>query len=150
MHDFERVWLPLLGPNGGETHSLAGEEVRGPNSDDWTVTLILYIVIPFTKNVTFLLLLILQPPPPPLSKPCTKRVVGEGGDESTRCGISHYLPMFLTAAISTKQTGLAPPPLPPHTFGISVCCTSRYSDRPSTCLNGQQHEIPGFKPSGKY
>ncbi len=37
---------PPHGPGG--THSLAGEGVGGPNSDDWTETLVLYIVYSFT------------------------------------------------------------------------------------------------------
>jgi hypothetical protein len=40
---------PPHGPKWGETHSLAGEWVGGPNSDDWTETLVLYILYdPFT------------------------------------------------------------------------------------------------------
>ena len=30
---------------GGATHSLAGKGVGGPNSDDWTETLVLYIIL---------------------------------------------------------------------------------------------------------
>jgi hypothetical protein len=39
---------PHLGP-GGEPHSLAGEEGVGPSSDDWTDTLVLFIVIPLCR-----------------------------------------------------------------------------------------------------
>ncbi len=35
---------PLEDPSGKETHSLAGEEMGEPNSDDWTETLVLYTV----------------------------------------------------------------------------------------------------------
>jgi hypothetical protein len=40
-----RVCLPPLYPkSGGEKHSLAGEGVEGPNSDDWTESLALGIL----------------------------------------------------------------------------------------------------------
>jgi hypothetical protein len=35
---------PLIGPKWGETPSLAGDGVGGPNSDDWTGTLVLYCI----------------------------------------------------------------------------------------------------------
>jgi hypothetical protein len=104
LHDFERVWLFPYDPSGGR--GTLAREGRGGGTqfrrlDSHSGILYskpLYVAcnIPFATD--------LATSPPPLST---------GGDESTRCGISHYLPMFLTAAISTKQTGLAPPPPPP-------------------------------------
>ncbi len=39
-----RVWLPLpQDPSEGETHSLVGKGVGGPNSDEWTESLVLYV-----------------------------------------------------------------------------------------------------------
>jgi hypothetical protein len=46
-----RVWLPPHLVLEGEPHPLAGKEVGGPNSDDWTDTLVLYIEIPLRGEV---------------------------------------------------------------------------------------------------
>jgi hypothetical protein len=41
---------PPQDPSGGKPHSLAGEGVGGPNSDDWTDTLVLYTVTLYGEN----------------------------------------------------------------------------------------------------
>ncbi len=39
------VAFPSLGPNRGQPHSVAGKRVGGPNSDDRTDTMVIFIVI---------------------------------------------------------------------------------------------------------
>jgi hypothetical protein len=51
-HPFIRkglLLLPTLRPRGEGVHSLAGEGVGGPNSDEWTDTLVLYLYYSTSK-----------------------------------------------------------------------------------------------------
>jgi len=52
-----------LGPKGGEQHYLAGERIRGPNSDDWIESLALLYVYSLPSTFCY------QDPRPPHCNP---------------------------------------------------------------------------------